>query len=252
MPKSKPLAYCLSFLTVLLLIGCNSASHIAQEDLSYSNAMVNQATGDAKNGIHHLDSLAEKKVLQQTPYVIRRGDMIDVTVMEHPEFSLQGIVVLPDGSIQYPGFGGINVAGLTISELTESIENVLERYVVNPMVTIFIRRLHDQKINVFGYVNKPGQFQVYEAVNLFDVLGMAGGIRNYKRSRQILIIRKDLQVETYRVRDYLGGELQDSEIPHVFAGDTVFVVQPREVNWARWSFFASLTTTVITLLRFLQ
>ncbi|MCF8218910.1 MAG: polysaccharide biosynthesis/export family protein [Bacteroidales bacterium] len=90
---------------------------------------------------------------QQNKYVINRGDVLDVRVMEHPEFSIEKIYVLPDGTLQYPGFGSIVVAGMTTKELKDTIETALEKYVVNPIATIFIRDIKKQTINIFGYVN---------------------------------------------------------------------------------------------------
>ena len=71
-------------------------------------------------------------VLGQTKsYLIERGDVLDVMVMEHPEFSLTGIIVLPDGTMQYPGIGSIQAAGMSSEALTASVEKSVGKYVVN-------------------------------------------------------------------------------------------------------------------------
>ena len=68
---------------------------------------------------------------QAKSYLIERGDVLDVMVMEHPEFSLTGIIVLPDGTMQYPGIGSIQAAGMSSEALTASVEKSVGKYVVN-------------------------------------------------------------------------------------------------------------------------
>ena len=55
-------------------------------------------------------------------YKIQRGDRLTIQVMDHSEFNVNNIVVLPDGYIQYPALGSIEVAGLTPSQLKETIK----------------------------------------------------------------------------------------------------------------------------------
>lgn len=88
-------------------------------------------------------------VMGQAPsYLIERGDVLDVVVMEHPEFSLTGIIVLPDGTMQYPGIGSILAAGMSSDALTASVEKSVGKYVVNPLVSVFIRKIQNQMLNV--------------------------------------------------------------------------------------------------------
>ena len=121
---------------------------------------------------------------QTGTYVIRKGDVLDIAVMEHPEFSIAGIIVLPDGTIQYPGFGSIVAAEMTTKNLRDTLETSLEKYVVNPLVTVFIRQIRNQNINVFGYVNNPGQYQLFEGMDLVSALSLAGGIKNVKKVKK--------------------------------------------------------------------
>ena len=190
-------------------------------------------------------------VLAQTDeYIIRRGDVIDVVVMEHTEFNIRDIIVLPDGTIQYPGFGQVVVAGMSTQQLADSLENMLHRYVVNPIVSVFIRRLQDQSINVLGHVTRPGQYQVFEPTDLFSAIGKAGGIRSMRRVKEIVIYRSDQTVEVIPVSNIFDSNHGWVDLPTVYAGDTVFVMEPREINWSRLSFLASVTTTILHFIRY--
>ncbi len=193
--------------------------------------------------------VCQNSTAQHGDYIIRRGDVVDVVVMENPEFTLSGITVLPDGTIQYPGFGSVIIAGMTTQQLSDSLEKKLIKYVVNPVVSIFIRRLRDQNLNVMGYVNRPGQYEIFEATNILSAIGLAGGIKSIRKVKGALIIRGDNTTKEVNVKKLFRGELEDDELPLVYAGDTLYVLEPRDINWSRLSFFASLTTTILQVVR---
>ena len=206
--------------------------------------------------------------------MINRGDVLDIVVMEHPEFSLSGITVLPDGYIQYPGIGGIKAAGMSSEALTASVEKSVEKYVVNPVVSIYIRKIQNQMLNVLGYVNKPGQFQVFEGVDLLSALSMAGGIKNIKKGKrlpgisrsvgvlcgiknikkgkQIVIVRADQSMEEIRLKDYMNPKHRVQKLPVLYAGDTVYVKEPAEINWSKFSFFSTMLMAIATILNIMR
>lgn len=192
---------------------------------------------------------------QNHSYIIQRGDVLDVMVMEHPEFSLNGITVLPDGYIQYPALGSLKVAGLSSEILTDSLHNSLEKYVVNPMVSIFIRKIMNQQINIYGYVNKPGQFQLYDSLDIFSAIGVAGGLKSFKKITKATLIRANRTVEIIDIKKLFDSDLTGQQIPYVYAGDTLVIVEPRQVNWALYTFITSalsLTVSILTLLIYYQ
>ncbi len=187
---------------------------------------------------------------QDISYVVKRGDILDVRVMEHPEFSVSGIYVLPDGTLQYPGFGSIIVAGMSPQELRDTIQKALTKYVVNPIVTIFIRKLYQQSINILGYVNRPGQYQVFEEQDLFFALGLAGGIKELKKVRTVKIIRANGQVEEFNIKKFLRSSENYAETPVLRAGDAIYVKEPREINWSAVSALISAAHVAVIIWRY--
>ena len=183
---------------------------------------------------------------QGDSYIIQRGDVLDVTVMEHPEFSLGSIIVLPDGFVQYPALGSVKVAGMSSAQLTDSLTKALEKYVVNPMVSIFIRKIQNQQMNIYGYVNKPGQYQLYEKVDLFSAIGLAGGLKSFKKVKSVTIIRVNRKVEEFDLQQLFSADTAVI-IPVVYAGDTVYVREPKETNWAKLAFFTTVLSLLVTL-----
>lgn len=185
---------------------------------------------------------------QDDSYIIKRGDVIDVIVMEHPEFSLGSITVLPDGFIQYPALGSIKAAGLTSKMLMDTLQVVLTKYVVNPIVTVFVRQITNQSINVFGYVNKPGQYIIYENKDLLTAIGMAGGIKNFRKVKKVYIIRQNLKIEEVKIKHLYKKEQLPDSIPLIGVGDTIYIKEPNEIHWSKYSFFAAALAATATIL----
>ncbi len=186
---------------------------------------------------------------QERDFVIRPGDILSIEVMEHPEFNRANILVLPDGYIQYPALGNLKVSGKSPGSLADTLQQVLDGdYVINPLVTVYVNHIYNESVNVFGAVNSPGRYQLFEPMEIMMVLGMAGGLTDIRHFREVLIMRKDGTVEKYNLkkivkRDKLG-ELQQVII---YPEDTI-VVEENRVNWSQLSFIATLSYTLLRLI----
>jgi len=185
-------------------------------------------------------------------YVLRRGDLMEITVMQNPEFTVSGVLIMPDGNIQYPGLGSIRAAGLTIDEFTQLITTITQKYIVDPIVTVFVRSLPNQVMNVIGYVSRPGQITIFEPLDLITVLSKAGGIVNIEKCKTITIIRANQQTEVIKTRDLFSRHANKRIVPMLHVGDTVYVVEPESVNWSRLSFIVSLTQMFVYLVYIFQ
>ena len=72
---------------------------------------------------------------------IRKGDGLSINVMGHPEFSLENVIVMPDGYVQFPGLGSIQAAGMSINDFAARVTEQIGKYVLNPVVTVFVSAL---------------------------------------------------------------------------------------------------------------
>lgn len=188
---------------------------------------------------------------QEESYVIKKGDMLNVMVMGHPEFSLEKVLVLPDGYIQFPGLGSLQASGMSVKEFTALVNESVSQYVVNPVVTVFVSMLPSQVVNVVGYVNKPGQIVVFEPVNVVEAISRGGGIKNIRKCKKITIVRADQSFEQIRVKDLFNANSKQN-VPVLYVGDTLYVVEPNEVNWSQLSFFTTLGYIAVNLARILN
>ena len=168
-----------------------------------------------------------KSFAQVQEYVLQPGDVISIQVVEHPEFSGRH-KIRPDGRINYPVIGEIDVASLTCAQLVKIMQGKLASYVNNPVVSISIEAYYANKIFVIGDVNRSGEYQIYEPIGVIKALAMCGGLRK-KKVKTIKIIRADGTVIDIVTKDLWAGGTQESNI--LYPGDTLFVPESFEVPW---------------------
>jgi polysaccharide export outer membrane protein len=194
-------------------------------------------------------SLSINIAAQEESYFIKKGDVLSVEVMEHPEFNRSNLLVLPDGTIQYPVLGDLVVAGISPAQLADSIKKALDvDYVVNPIVTVYVNRLEKNNINVLGGVRNPGRYQIFEPVSLLEALSLAGGVTSLKHTRKIIIAKKDGSSSVYKIKRSLKrNNLNASDFPLIYPDDTIVVVT-REINWSKYSFFIVLTNAALQII----
>jgi polysaccharide export outer membrane protein len=190
-------------------------------------------------------------IAQDDSYIIKKGDVLSVAVMGHTEFSLENVIVLPDGYIQFPGLGNIQASGMSVKLFTKLVTESVSKFVLNPIVTVFISALPSQIVNVIGYVNRPGQITIFEKISVLDAISKAGGIKFIDKCKKVMIIRANLTYEEVLVKDLFSADKSKPMVKLLDIGDTVYVIEPKEVNWSRLSFFTSLGYIILSVIRLL-
>ncbi len=108
-------------------------------------------------------------------YKIGAGDTVDIDVYGNAELTLSKKVP-PDGIIPYPYIGDINVIGMTVYELRNSIQKRLEDgFIVDPIVTVSVSDYKSQWAYVTGNVTKPGMVYLKGPTKLIELLSEVGG-----------------------------------------------------------------------------
>lgn len=124
-------------------------------------------------------------------YVIREGDMVQVSVFNEPELSAGGRV-RRDGTIQCPLIGSVKVLGLTQISAARTVEELYRKdYLVNPEVNLFVSQFSVQRVTVLGHVQRPGSHELPAEKNLtiLQVLGLAGGPTRIANLKKVLVKR---------------------------------------------------------------
>jgi len=177
---------------------------------------------------------------QTEAYILKPGDVIRITVAEHPEFSGQH-KIRPDGRINYPVVGEVDVASLSCEELVKLLQGKLVAYINNPVVSVGIEAYYANTIFAIGGVTKPGVYQIYEPIDAMKALAMVGGLSK-KTKRRIKITRADGTVITIRMKDFWGDETRRDNTRWVlYPGDTLYVPDGFNVPWG-------LITTILGII----
>jgi polysaccharide biosynthesis/export protein len=164
-------------------------------------------------------------------YILQPGDVISVNVVEHAEFSGRH-KIRPDGRINYPVIGELDVASLSCAQLVKIMQGRLAPYINNPVVSIAIEAYYANKIFVIGDVNHAGEFEIYEPIDVVKAVAMCGGLRKTK-AKTIKIIRGDGTVVTVNAQNLFEGRLskRESDKYLLYPGDTMYVPESFSINW---------------------
>lgn len=128
-------------------------------------------------------------------YTIGPGDVISITVYDHPELLpnagavisqssdptgvsvAPGFIVSSTGEVSFPYVGRIRMAGLTEIEASDLITQRIAKYIKDPQVSVRIASFRSRRAYVEGEVRTPG-IQIFTDVpmTLAEAINRAGGI----------------------------------------------------------------------------
>ena len=135
-----------------------------------------------------------------------------------------GYLVDEDGNILHHRLGLIHAEGLTKRELAAEVRKRLIEPVEllrDPSVVV---RLLNFKITVLGEVGKEGVLDVpTEKINVFQAIGLAGGIPDYGKRNQIKIIREVNGQQEIGFLDLTSNDVFDSPYYYLMQNDMIIV-----------------------------
>ncbi len=105
-----------------------------------------------------------------------RGDLLNVSVYDEPDLTINAIPVRPDGRISFPLVGDVMTEGLTVSELNNELTNRLSRFILSPKVSVIVQEFNSQQFTIFGEVVKPGVYPLKTDISITEALAGAGGL----------------------------------------------------------------------------
>jgi polysaccharide export outer membrane protein len=124
-------------------------------------------------------------------YVIREGDMVQVSVFNEPELAASGRV-RRDGTLQSPLNGSIKIMGLSQTMAARQIEEAYRKdYLVHPEVNLFVSQFTTQRVTLLGQVMKPGPHDLpaEKRLTILQILGMAGGPTRIANLKKVVVKR---------------------------------------------------------------
>src|SRR5688500_11208540 len=88
---------------------------------------------------------------QQTGYIVKPGDVLEISVWKEPDLQRQ-VLVRPDGAFSFPLVGQVDARGKTVMDLNKTVSERLARYIADAVVTISVQQINGNKIYVLGQV----------------------------------------------------------------------------------------------------
>lgn len=134
--------------------------------------------------------VASRAALAQQPpdYKIHAGDELEIAVWKEEDL-LRKVIVRPDGKFSFPLTGEVVAAGRTVAQIQSEVENRLQKYIPEPVVTVSVTGIDGNGVFVIGQVNKPGMYVMNPQLNVLQALSMAGGTTPYAALNDIMILR---------------------------------------------------------------
>jgi polysaccharide biosynthesis/export protein len=160
-------------------------------------------------------------------YTVGEGDVLQITVYDHPDLTTT-VRVSGDGTIIFPLIGHVKISGLTVSQVSRKIGDLLSNgYIVYPQVTVFIQEFRSQKVTIMGQVNKPGLYELKGYTTFLEVLSKAGdltkdaGDKAIVKRKPVAHGRKE-QVITIDLKRLIEMGDTSQDIP-IVDGDSIYI-----------------------------
>jgi protein involved in polysaccharide export with SLBB domain len=185
-------------------------------------------------------------------YILGPDDQLNINVYGNSLINWK-LNISPEGNINIPGIGLLNVTGKTIEQATATIKEKLaaNNYAIGhgTSVQVSLGNIRSIKVIMVGQLEKPGTYTLPSLATVFNALYVAGGPNNNGSFRDIEIIRdsrvfrhldiydfllrgdvKDnitlrdqdiIRVPTYRTRAELSGQVKVPALFEVLPGETL-------------------------------
>jgi polysaccharide export outer membrane protein len=132
-------------------------------------------------------------------YIIGNDDLLAISVWKESEIS-RTLPVRSDGKISLPLVGEVTAAGRTSAELQDLLTAGLRPYISQPAVTVIVQEMRSKKFNILGHVQKPGTYIFSPPATVIDAIALAGGFKDFAKSKSVYILRPVNEHETKRLQ----------------------------------------------------
>lgn len=167
---------------------------------------------------------------------------------------LNGFQVDIQGFITLPIIGQVKVAGLTLSQAEEAIQEKADEYLNDATVKV---KLLSFKYTVLGEVNSPGVYYNYNTVfTVLDAISSAKGETDYSQLNKVRVLRNtDTGQKVYEI-DFRSKNFMSSEAFYLLPNDVVYVQADKnktiKVNYSIFSLVFSSISALILLLNYID
>ena len=174
-------------------------------------------------------------------YIMTPGDQLQIYVLGHPDISStransdSSYTVRPDGKLNFPLVGEIDVNGLTVFEFTNLLTKELSEYIINPKITVNVAKLGTTRVFVMGEVKNQGMYELSKSHRVLDALGAAGGFTQKAAKKDIYLVRNGVReedrVQKLNILNYMKkGDMSQNLV--LQEGDCLFLTSNHKISLA--------------------
>jgi polysaccharide biosynthesis/export protein len=157
-------------------------------------------------------------------YLIGEGDTLSISVWGEKALSLD-VIVRPDGKVTIPAVGEVFVANLTVNDLQATLTEKIRKIVKNPVVTVMVAEITNNKVYLFGGGVKVGVFTLTQRTSLLQLLCQIEDVRKADLKKSyILRMGKKIREDFFKL--YIQGDT--TEDVAIEPNDIIYI--PANIN----------------------
>jgi len=142
-----------------------------------------------------------------TTYRIGPGDEVVIDIYGASQ-KTETLTVSPEGDVTIPGYGPVNVMGLSVEQANARVRQKLGGRYSSSRIRLTVGQTRTIMVNVMGEVKAPGTYTLSAFASVFHALYMAGGTNDMGTLRNIKVYRHNRLVTVVDIYDYmLNGKL---------------------------------------------
>ena len=174
---------------------------------------------------------AELSALFNLPYTAQRlGQNTNSFISGSSNAYVSGYTIAQDGTIDFPTLGRIKIAGMTRTEVAQTIKDELRNQgqVNDAVVTVEFMNLYFQ---VLGEVNRPGRYPIgKDGMTVLDAISTAGDLSIQGTRENVKLLRNENgQQKTYSLDLTSTRSLIYSPAYYIHQDDVIYV-EPNDVR----------------------
>jgi polysaccharide biosynthesis/export protein len=155
-----------------------------------------------------------------TDYRIGTEDVLGILFWREMEMS-GDVTVRPDGIITLPLLGDVRAVGLSTDQLKDVLQKNAAKFLTDANVTVVVRQINSRKVFVTGQVGTSGAYPLVGPRTVLQAISMAGGLSEYAKAEEILIIRGSMTFR-FNYKEVLRGKKLEQNI-QLQPGDQILV-----------------------------
>ena len=159
-------------------------------------------------------------------YIIGEGDTLLISVWGEKDLSLS-VKVRPDGKITLPALGDVSAANTTAKNLQSVLASRLKGIVKNPVVTVVVMEITNNKVYIFGGGVKAGVYSLVQRTTLLQLLCQIEDVKKADLKRAY-VLRNNAKIKVDFSRLFIQGDT--SEDITIDPNDVIFIPTNMDKN----------------------